>query len=1083
MKISLPAVSYVETTPQGTIMSVLNLTEIIESNLTALPGARTAYTFRKKGFEVLVLQHRDEKFSKSYDYVLSGNASELDIKSEEIDLRTCEWVKHPLFGEKYLAQHTPEHVRESWINAFHYKEDTAESSGLRSPQLGALHAIQAHWTITDETAIIVLPTGTGKTETMLSVTISQRPKCLLVIVPTDALRNQLAKKFATLGILPEFDIIENCELPITGIVKHGFKSKDEIDNYFSKVNVAVTTMGALTSSSAEMQQYMAEKLSHLFVDEAHHSPAETWNKFKKKMSGKPVVLFTATPFRNDGKRLEGKIVFNFPLRKAQEQDYFKPIRFRPVNEYDRNIADQVIAEEAIKALKEDLAKGYDHILMVRVNKIIRAEYILQFYEKHPEFNPIIVHSQIKPSSKLKELVQEVIDKKHRIIICVDMLGEGFDLPELKIAAFHDTKKSLAITLQLAGRFTRVKANLGPATFIANIAEPEVTEDLENLYYKDSDWNILLPDLSYKMSLEQEDFRTFLEGFKGFPDKFPVQAIKHPLSTIMFKTETKAWKPLSYKSGLHAVDKYDYVYSDYNDQEEVLLIITGQKSYVKWAKIEDFTSMNFDIIISYFDKKNKLLFIHSSNTGSYFEKFAKAIAPNCTLIKGQNMFRCFAGINRIRLHNVGVREPMGRAMNYIMRVGSDIKSALRATEIKKAIKSNIFGVGFEAGSRNSIGCSHNGRVWSMRSNNIPTWIKWCKAVAKKITDESIDSSLVLKGTLLPTEATRIHDSVAFNIEWPDFIYREQIGTLEIKYANGEEYPIWNCDLSIIEQDQISIKFLLETPAGKHRFNLELVNEPDRKDFKIEGDPQLSIIDGLKSQSLNEFFYYNPPLIYFADGSFLEGNLFTEVPSIIPAFDKDKIIGIDWTTADIRKESQTHLKDKASIQFLMLEKLKKEKNYEVIMDDDDKGEIADIVGLSVNNKEKTLNIDVYHCKYSVDGKAGTRIDNFYAVCSQAQKSIKWMENTDMIFKQLQKRSNQRLKIKGIDRFEKGDSDLLDLLKRRAKKDLKVKMNVYIVQPGLSITKYREDGDISKLLAAVESYLKETWNAPLTVYANSI
>ncbi|WPU93611.1 hypothetical protein SNE25_30290 [Mucilaginibacter sabulilitoris] len=169
--------------------------------------------------------------------------------------------------------------------------------------------------------------------------------------------------------------------------------------------------------------------------------------------------------------------------------------------------------------------------------------------------------------------------------------------------------------------------------------------------------------------------------------------------------------------------------------------------------------------------------------------------------------------------------------------------------------------------------------------------------------------------------------------------------------------------------------------------------------------------------------------------------------------------------------------------MLEKLKKEKNYEVIMDDDDKGEIADIVGLSVNNKEKTLNIDVYHCKYSVDGKAGTRIDNFYAVCSQAQKSIKWMENTDMIFKQLQKRSNQRLKIKGIDRFEKGDSDMLDLLKRRAKKDLKVKMNVYIVQPGLSITKYREDGDTSKLLAAVESYLKETWNAPLTVYANSI
>jgi hypothetical protein len=55
------------------------------------------------------------------------------------------------------------------------------------------------------------------------------------------------------------------------------------------------------------------------------------------------------------------------------------------------------------------------------------------------------------------------------VICVDMLGEGFDLPELKIAAFHDIRKSLAVTLQLAGRFTRFRPDLGEATFIANIA--------------------------------------------------------------------------------------------------------------------------------------------------------------------------------------------------------------------------------------------------------------------------------------------------------------------------------------------------------------------------------------------------------------------------------------------------------------------------------------------------------------------------------------------------------------------------------------------------------------------------------------
>jgi hypothetical protein len=36
------------------------------------------------------------------------------------------------------------------------------------------------------------------------------------------------------------------------------------------------------------------------------------------------------------------------------------------------------------------------------------------------------------------------------VVCVDMLGEGFDLPELKIAAFHDIRKSLAVTCNLKG---------------------------------------------------------------------------------------------------------------------------------------------------------------------------------------------------------------------------------------------------------------------------------------------------------------------------------------------------------------------------------------------------------------------------------------------------------------------------------------------------------------------------------------------------------------------------------------------------------------------------------------------------------
>jgi superfamily II DNA or RNA helicase len=1084
MLIDIPRITYSQIIGANQIVKVLTRTEQAESEFIKIKQVKEhALTFRHKGHDVLVLNSKNQSLIKRYEHVLLTDPDTC-FTSMDPDISDFNWIKHPLLKSSYLAKHTIDLVLDSWTDTFSYKADREGDPGLRNPQIGALHALQAHWSVSNEPAIVVLPTGTGKTETMLSTMICNSIKHLLVVVPTDALRDQLSGKFSTLGILPEFKIVgEECENPIVGIMKHSFKLETEVDAFFDKVNVVVATMSVLAACTPEIQYYLGQKVSNLFIDEAHHTPAKTWRRFRAQLEHCRIVLFTATPFRNDGKRLEGKIIFNFPLALAQEQGYFKPIRFKPVSEFDRRLADEAIAELAVATLREDLNDGFDHILMVRVNKIPRAEEIKVFYDRYPEFSPVLVHSQIKPEKELKNLLQAIIDKEHRIIICVDMLGEGFDLPELKIAAFHDTKKSLAITLQLAGRFTRVKSTLGPATFIANIAEPEVTEDLENLYFKDSDWNVLLPDLSVKMSLEQEDFRTFLEGFKGFPEKFPIQAIRHPLSTVIFKTKTKSWRPLHYRAGILKSENYEYVYSDYNDEKEVLLLILGQRAYVKWAKVEDFTSMNFDIIVCHFDKKTKLLYIHASNTNSYYERLGGVLAPESYLLKGQEIFRAFDGINRLRLHNLGVREPMGRATSYIMRVGSDIRRTLKHSDLAKAIKSNIFGAGFENGSRNNLGCSANGRIWSMRANNIPTWIRWCKVIGAKITDESIDPASVLKGTLIPVERSTVPDSKAFAIEWPDFIYRELIGVAEIRYANNECYGLWDCELSLVDQFTSEIHFKLETPGGDHLIKLLLLLLDDgRTDYRIDMDKGV-YIDNANTATLAEFLYKYPPLIYFTDGSFLEGNLYTEIEHINSVFDRQQIFGLDWGNTNLREESQTYLKKPTSIQYYMLEKLKAEGKYQVIMDDDDKGEVADIVAFDVDQRNNLLNIDLFHCKYANGGTVGSRIDNFYAVCAQAQKSIKWMENTDLLFRQLQRRSDKRLRVKGVSRFEIGDADLLDIYRRKAKKDLKVHLRIFIVQPGLSVSRYKEEGDISSLLASVESYLKETWDAPLLVYGNQL
>lgn len=1080
MTILIPPLEYSVTTDQGTITKQILRSESIIADWQVHNISQSIYYTLKHGAKeyLVIIDPIPKSLESKYRFVLKQRSYKPVETGTQLDLTTFTWLKHPLLEPHSLRRYTKEMVLESWQGALPFPSYEESGRGFRLPQIGALHAIEAHWTISTEAGIVVLPTGTGKTDVMIAYTILSRAKTILLIVPTSALRDQLSNKFLSLGIVSEAGLVkEDCESPIVGKVQHKFSTVDDVDNFFSQINVAVATMSVISGCSLEIQTKIAENTTHLFIDEAHHTPADTWRSFRKLFKKSKTLLFTATPFRNDGKRLEGKIIFNFPLKKAQEQGYFRPINFRPVNDHNYSEGDKLIAEAAVDQLQNDLKAGYDHILMVRVNNTERAAEIFPLYEIYTEFNPVLVHSQIKPKSDLKTRIGSITERKHRIIVCVDMLGEGFDLPELKIAAFHDTRKSLTITLQLAGRFTRVKSNLGPATFIANIADPKVNDDLEELYYQDADWNILLPDLSYKMSLEQEDFRVFLEGFKGFPDKFPVQAINYPMSTIIFNAPTNEWKPLNFRSGIKGIDNFEYCYPDYNRDNEILIVILGKRSSVSWARVQDFESVDWEIIICYFDKTTKHLYLHASNTNSYYQNFVNAICQNAQLINGQEIFRCFHGIKRIRLHNVGVRQPLGRATSFIMRVGSDISRALRDTELKKMIKSNVFGVGFENGSRVSMGCSHHGRVWSMRTNNILTWIKWCRRVAAKITDPTINPDTVLKGTLIPKEISTIPEELAFAIEWPDVIFRDGISNYELALGN-ESYPIWNCDITLKSQTSSFISFEIQLPSGNHNYKLEILSTPDSKEFKISCPSEIYLKEGINQILLKDFFAKHPPLIYFVDGSFLEGNLYTKIEHVIPAFSVDKFELFDWEGVNLRTESQTISKKVDSIQYYLIQKLIKARKHSIIIDDDDKGEISDVVAFQVYEDEKLLLIDLYHCKYSLEDAPGARIADFYVACGQAQTSIKWMEEVDEVFKHLLRRSAERLKRTGVDRFELGDASQLEILKRRAKKDLKVKMNVWIVQPGLSFSDYRESGDISKLLAVVETYLTETWNAELMV-----
>lgn len=969
----------------------------------------------------------------------------------------------------------PNKVIKSWKNKFSFNESSDNSNGLRSPQIGALHAILAHWKVSQQPATIVIPTGLGKTETMLAVTVSQQLNKILILVPTDALRDQITDKFLTLGILKKIEVLrETADLPVVGTMLHSFKTADQAIEFFSYCNVVVATMSVINNCSEEVQRVLAQEVNCLFIDEAHHVTAPTWKKFVKLFKNKPILQFTATPYRNDGKLVEGKIIFNFPLKLAQKLGYFRTINYDPVLEYDPKKVDMAIANKAVLKLKQDIKNGYDHILMARVSNTKRATEVFEIYKKYTEFNPVEIHTGIKPKSQLEKIRQNIIEKKSKIIVCVDMLGEGFDLPELKIAAFHDIRKSLPVTLQLVGRFTRSRDDLGDPTFIANAASIDVADELKELYSQNSDWNSLLSRKSEKITQEQIDLWDFLEGFDNLPTDIPMQNIQPAMSTVVYKTEAKQWKPDDWEKGFKGI-KLDKKIHDVNHNNNTLVIITAKKTSIGWGDIKEIYDWNWILYIIHWNPEQQLLFIHSSSNQGKFQSIAKAIAgENTQLIDGPQVFKCFSGIKRLMLQSVGLREQLGKLISYTMRSGSDVEKGMSEADKRSVKKALIIGAGYENGGKTSLGCSYKGRIWSKRKSNIEHLVKWFALIGSKLLNQDIDANEVLRGTLVPTAINERPAKMPITIDWPEEMYMSSESIFDL-IINDREIPLFDVDISLINPSEIGdIVFKIGNNDISVKYKLTL--QDNNYKFEILGDHTALIRIRNNTIPLSDYFYENTPRIWFYDNSVLEGNSYTELKSPYPPYDSNKIEVWDWQGVDIRKESQGLDFDNSSIQFKLIDYLISQ-DYDIIFDDDGSGEIGDVIAIKDN--ENSIEVEIYHCKYSSESKPGGRVKDLYEVCGQAQKCVSWLERVEDMFSHMQRRDVIRLANQNPSRFMKGNLELVSTLQTKILR-CPVKVSIIIVQPGLSVAAI-SDSQLN-LLSVTENYLMDTYKIPFNVIANA-
>lgn len=199
-------------------------------------------------------------------------------------------------------------VSNSWnVNV---KRESTTELGLRLPQFGALAAIQAHWSVSSDAATVVMPTGTGKTETMIMTIANERINKVVIVVPSNLLREQTVNKLCTFGVLKEIGVVDEKSIsPIVVLLKSAPKTEEEFNELLNNSNVIVVTMSLINRLSEKQCKKIVDFAELLIVDEAHHIMAKSWMNFKEHFLHKKILQFTATPFRNDGKKIDGKIIY------------------------------------------------------------------------------------------------------------------------------------------------------------------------------------------------------------------------------------------------------------------------------------------------------------------------------------------------------------------------------------------------------------------------------------------------------------------------------------------------------------------------------------------------------------------------------------------------------------------------------------------------------------------------------------------------------------------------------------------------------------------------------------------------------
>jgi hypothetical protein len=416
----------------------------------------------------------------------------------------------------------------------------------------------------------------------------------------------------------------------------------------------------------------------------------------------------------------------------------------------------------------------------------------------------------------------------------------------------------------------------------------------------------------------------------------------------------------------------------------------------------------------------------------------------------------------------------------MHVGSDVTESFTEAEAGTKTQTNISGTGYREGDRVNISASQKGRIWShAAATSLKEWCDWCDGVGTKLLDETITIEHVIGNFIMPQPLSGRPEGVLLALEWPWELHIQNAEAMRLKYMDRNFEAVY-CDLVPDTSSRAGpFRFTIANEAWQAEYELSIDTEGIFQYRCVESE-EVVVVRPRSERPLSEWLNLNGLILILSDDRIIDGGLLYQPRWERPPFDPSDLLPIDWTGTNLKVESQTAAKLTESIQRRAIELLLRDTGdaqWAVVLDDDGSGEIADVVALRID--DEGLLVRLVHCKYSKEDTAGARVDDLYELCGQAQKSVAW-RRSDLtpFFKELGRRARRKHQRTGVDPFEIGDAATLLRIQANAQV-LRRRMEMVIVQPGVSragVSPQQLD-----LLAACQSYLRTTINAPLMVWCS--